>query len=447
MSMKIEFARVLGGAGLVALLAGSALAELPNTTDQEIAALEAQLTAKHAQKAQEVQTHQMSLLVDQAVSDAAERSFYLDGPATIGYTPGKGFTISDRAGDNTLNISFLSQFRYNVNIQNDTPGNAAGNVDGTSAGFEFHRNQFAVTGKLQGKYDYTFRADFGPTGVFTLLDMFIAYEWEPGLTFIAGQMDVPFMHETLVGDGMQLAVDRSTVETLFGAGRTQGIAVKWAPDDYFTFTGAFTDGVGGANTDWNSDPNELAVTGRVDWVFAGDPSQFGDFTANRSQDQGGKIGGAVHYQDGDVGDGATFTSFIGPSPNVFAWTVDAQIEWPGASLYAAVVGNTITPETPGGVETDNFGYMAQGGYYLTEDWEIFGRWEYLDIDGLTDDPMIVTFGANYYMDGHINKCTFDCGIATENIPIGIANDTSVLEVDAAGEDTQFFARAQWQLIF
>ncbi|HEB60670.1 MAG TPA: hypothetical protein ENJ06_02495, partial [Phycisphaeraceae bacterium] len=403
MSMRIEMKKALSGAGLVALIAGSAVADL-TTTDEQIASLEAQLREVKTQKAQEMRQGELNQLVNKVAEDASQRSFYSSGPASLVYNgAGKGFTLSDDGGNNTLNIKMYTQFRYNMNFQNDFDGTP--NVDGTTEGFEFRRNRIIMAGKLQGDFGYFIQTDFGTGGVLGLLDTYFTWSPEPDVTVIAGQLKAPFMWETLVSASKQLTVDRSTVEAIFGAGRTQGVAVAYTGIENMKIVGAFSDGAGQANTDWNSDANEVAFTGRVDYVFAGEMDQFSDFTSNNSSDFGFRLGGAAHYQDGDVGDGATVTNGLKNSPNVFTWTVDAQAEWQGASLYAAIVGQHV--ETEGGASTtiDNYGYMAQGSFYMDDDTELFGRWEYIDLDGATTDPNIFTFGANYYVNGQANKLT------------------------------------------
>lgn len=447
MSMRIECLKALSGAGLVALLAGSAIAE-PTTTADEIAALEAQLKEARTAYAQEQRQEEINDLAAAAAGDAASRSFFVGAPATIGYNgPGKGFGISDEGGNNTLNIKAYSQFRYVYNHQEDFDGSP--NVDGTTNGFEFARNRIGLYGKLMGELDYNILADFGRDGGFTLLDAYFDWDFEQDMTLRVGQMPVPFSYEFFgVGSTSQLAVERSTVDALFGAGRTQGVALIYSGVENLTLIGAVTDGANAVNTPWNGDMADFAITGRADYVFAGDPAQFKDFTSDYSSDFGFRLGGAAHYQDGDVGDGATPGNGLKNGPNVFAWTVDAQAEWQGANLYGAIFGQHIQSEVPGDdSEPDNYGYLAQGGFYFAEDMELFGRWEYFDIDGYAkDEPHIFTVGLNYYLNGQTNKLVTDIGFATEEMTSVFANQSRGTEVDADGEDGQIFFRVQWQLM-
>lgn len=440
---RIECLKALGGAGLVALLAGSAIAE-PNKA-AEITALEQQLQEARADYAQQLRQDELNALTAAAASDAANQSFFVGGPATAGYNgPGKGFGLSDEGGNNTLNVSAYMQFRYLYNYQDDFDG--APNVDGTSEGFEFARNRLVLKGKLMGELDYKIQADFGRTGSFTMLDTYFDWNFEQDMTMRVGQMPTPFTWEFFgVGAANQLTVERSLVDGMLGAGRTQGLAVIYSGIENLTLIGAITDGAGAQNQDWNSDAVDFAITGRADYVFAGDPAQFHDFTSDNSSDFGFRLGGAAHWQDGDVGDGATPGSGLKDAPNVFAWTVDAQAEFQGANLYAAVLANHIDGEAGAG-DADNYGYMAQGGFYFADDMELFGRWEFFDLDGVSDEPNIFTAGLNYYINGQVNKLTADVGFATEEMTGVYASDSRGIEVDASGDDGQIFFRFQWQLM-
>ncbi|MCK4872688.1 MAG: hypothetical protein KAS72_08185 [Phycisphaerales bacterium] len=444
MSAKRESVRLLGAVGLVVALAGSATATMPAA--ERVAAAEAELDAARTEMQQQKRDEQMNLLVDQAVQDAADRSFYLQDTVSVTHTPGKGLLFSDSTGANTLQISFRTQFRYIFNFQTDDDANVGGNVDGTSEGFEFRRNRVLATGTMKEKIGYKVQADFGPMGGFTLLDTYFDYELDEGWSIRAGQFILPFNSELLCGSYVTQAVERSHIDGLFGAGRSQGVMVTYTQEEIM-FRGSFNDGMNSNNTDWNSDANEMAFTARVDWMPFGEWAQFCDYTSNRESEEGLKVGVAMHYQDGDPGDAATPTSLAANGPNVWAWTIDGQFEWPGANLYASVNGLHVYSETAGVADTDNFGFVVGGGYYVTDDTEIFGRWEYMDIDGMSDEPMIFTFGANKYIDGHANKFTVDFGFTTENVPLGLNSDRVALEVDAAGEDFQLFARGQWQLMF
>ncbi|MCK4872847.1 MAG: hypothetical protein KAS72_08995 [Phycisphaerales bacterium] len=415
-----------------------------------MAALRAELDDARAGLEHERRTEQTSLLVDEATRDAVNRSFYLNNSCAVTHIPGKGVKFSDESGENTMRLGFYTQFRYTLNLQADNDTNPAGNVDGTSSGFEFRRTRIYLIGTMKRDIDYCILTDFGPTGMLTVLDANFTHHLNGTWSITAGQFPLPLLNELTIPVALQQVTELTSTLGVLGPGRTQGVNLNYDSED-LRFIASLNDGTGGINTDWNSDASEIALTARGEVRLAGEWDQFLDFTSNRESGTGAVLGAAVHYQDGDVGDGATATSFGAtpgaPAPNILLWTIDGQFEWPGANLYAVVTGRHMDPEVAGVADTDDFTYLLQGGYYLTDDTELFSRLEYIDLDAVSDDPLIVTIGVNKYFAGHANKITVDGGIATENIPLAIASDRVALEVDAAGEKNQFFLRAQWQLVF
>jgi hypothetical protein len=442
MSAQREFARVFGAVGLIAVLAGTTLASSTEATSDRLAAAEAELAAAQKAHDQALRSDQISLLADAAAQDAANHSFYQDGAASITCIPGKGMQIGDANGDNTLRVGFYSQFRYVYNIQeeDDTPG---AEIDGDNGGFEFRRNRIYLTGMMKGDIKYGILADFGPSGSFTLLDAYAGLDLGDGWMLTAGQFRAPFDREFAIGCTKQQMVELSNTFGLFGVGRTQGIMLGYEAEN-FDFNIMLNDGRGQANTDWNSDNTEIAFTGRVQAILAGERSQFADYTSNRDSETGFLLGGAFHYQAGADADARLAGS---PFDDLFSWTVDGQFEFAGGNVAAAVYGSHIDSATSGVDDTDNYGVMVQGGIYLTEKTELVGRWEYFDFDASSDEPNIFTFGVNHYVDGHANKLQADIGFADDTVPTFLASDRTGLEPDAPGEDGQIFIRLQWQLIF
>jgi hypothetical protein len=97
------------------------------------------------------------------------------------------------------------------------------------------------------------------------------------------------------------------------------------------------------------------------------------------------------------------------------WTIDGSLEGAGWNLFAYVVGNHTDPDV--GSSMDQIGIVVQGGYYFTDDWEGFARYEWSDLDtpGL-DDVSILTVGFNRYYAKHTLKWTTDLGYAFDAVP-------------------------------
>lgn len=397
-------------------------------------------------------------LVAEMMSDAQTRSSLLQSGATAGHD-GK-FFLASPDGNFRLNVSGQMQFRYYASfLDDDTP-----DVDDLEFGFENRRTKLNFAGhvfdpnlfyEIQGGFDRN-------GGAFTLEDAFFGYNWDNGFALRAGQFKAPFMREELVSSKYQLAVDRSVLNEEFNQGRSQGIELSYRAD-WFSGYFAFTDGFASANTNFQADPADFALTGRVEFLLGGDWKQFRDFTSPRGSEFGVMIGAAAHYEQAPDVDGNPRAWFL-------PYTVDISVEGDGWNLFGAFVGQHSDNDLPGaaGVEADNFGFVVQGGVYLTEELELFGRYDMIipDDDNVGGDDTfnVITAGINYYLHGHAAKFTLDVAYyidETTGSSLGFMGPNSS-NVDANGgatggntgigmlgsaEEGQFTVRAQFQLLF
>lgn len=426
--------------------------------------------AAHADTAAQTgASDEVRALVAEMLADAQGRSSLLQGGGSAGHD-GK-FFLASADGNFRLNVNGQVQLRTNISMRddgseldadgdgvgdfeedNDADGAADNGIDDFQTGFENRRTKLIFSGhvwspdtfyKLQGNF-----ASDG--GGFELEDAFMGWDMGEGSKIIIGQFKVPLNREEMVASSSQLAADRSLTNEFFNADRTQGVAYKYEADSW-KFTGGFTDGFRQANTESVSDANDYAFTARFEWMWAGAWDQFDDFTSPRGSAYGGMLGVAGHYQHGeDIGDidGDDF----------YAYTFDASMEGDGWNAFAAFIAASTEPEVGDG--TDNFGYVVQGGYYLNDTWELFGRWDHLLLDdeaGLTNDEIkTFTVGVNYYMHGHASKFTLDLNwCLDESFATAFDDDGAATEMFSAtgigyqGDDDadEVYIRAQWQVLF
>ena len=212
---------------------------------------------------------------------------------------------------------------------------------------------------------------------------------------LAGANKLPFARQELISSSRQVGVDRSLVTEFFTLNRSDQVALNYSKDD-IKAAFALSDGGNADFTGFAADAsNDFAVTGRVDWMAIGDDwsaakSEFGGVDQNALF-----IGAAGHYEVAEGG-GAAPVADAG-----FAWTVDALYKTGAWGLTAAVFGNSTSNNGAG--DTDQFGLYAQASYDLGNNWDIFGRWETIDDDGVSaaagDELQAFTLGVNK----HINK--------------------------------------------
>jgi hypothetical protein len=181
----------------------------------------------------------------------------------------------------------------------------------------------------------------------------------------------------------------------------------------FRVTGAISDGAAAANTPFNSSAeSDYAITARVDVKAMGsDWNRFSDETSFQSQTEMAlRVGGGVHFQDGGETGGTI-------DQQIFVYTLDAQIEGGGWNAFGAFYGSTV--DSGGATDTDLFGGILQGGIFVTDQVELFARWNAVFFDssaaagGADDDCHFAEAGVTYYVspESHAFKVSFFAGYA------------------------------------
>jgi hypothetical protein len=295
------------------------------------------------------------------------------------------------------------------------------------------------------------KGDFMSTGGFTLLDCYGQYQMNEDWYVRWGQFKDPFTAEFQFDPGRLQTVDYSWLDSLTGNGYVQGVMAGWDSDN-FRVSGAFSDGatiaVTGPNGSLANTPalaaggNEFAASARAEMIVAGetDWDRFSDMESWAGEEYSVKVGGALHWQDAEYGTGGA------PEVAFFGWTADAHAEFGGANVFAAVSGISTDTNAAGATEFDQFGFLVQGGIFLTEDeLEAFGRYEFYDFDGAVagdDSISMVTLGLNCFWQGHAKKWTNDIVWALDGIPASAANAGIGILGDAGNQEDQIALRSQ-----
>lgn len=402
---------------------------------------------------------QNSLDLDRAYSaelnaDAAARTSQLQG----GTAGNDGFFyVGDGTGNYRLNMSGLLQFRYSTNFRDDQ-----GEPDNDNTiGFSLPRTQLRWHGNIiNPNWKFYIQAEMADES-FELNYAYGQYDFEnmEGGFLRFGQFKLPILSEELIAPEFQLAAERSITNEFFSQQYSQGLMFGYMSDS-FAVHAAFSDGVGTANTSFNSAAEaDFALTARVDVKLEGDWERFDDFTSWRGDDLAARIGGAIHWETtGDT------NPELASEIDFLMYTIDGAVEGNGWNLYAAFIGSNT--DAGGGSDLDNFGALIQGGIYLAEQWELFGRWDALFLDdsiagfptGADDDLHFLTVGVNYYFVpmSHAAKFTLDTVWAVnETSPVSgypgttgsFGPDPRLTQILTDGEDGEFVIRAQVGLAF
>ena len=522
-----KFVGLLAGTAV----AGSAFAasvEANNDAMAQIADLKKEIAELKAQNGDKWLTEQRASeirsVVQDVLSDADTRASLQAAQATAGWN--KGFFLASPDGNFKLNVGGQLQTRWAYNwmsnrdmnnSQVDVAGvptgfNAAG-VSKSAYGFEVRRAklefsghvvdpswQYAVTMAYQqffGQNNDPASANFAGGGGVSQGDNFaggiglenayVKKDLGNGFSVQVGQFKSPFLREWLVSSKYQLAVERSIASAMFNTGWTQGIQANWNNDNLRAMV-SYNDGANNANLGSISGSNvndgafanntgsgfvQWAFTGRVEFMAFGNWAQFDDLTSFRGEAAGLLVGGGINWQRGgqqsnltNVG-GAAVPANGNADGEFFSWTVDATWDLGGANIFAAWMMNTSYSLPGGQGDINSYGVVIQGGYFLTDDIELFARWEWMNAvnkntnvagDNISDNSAnsafvnnIGTIGANWYISKNVkwttdfavswNPVVFQTGLFGQNIA------GADYRTEGANGGGQLVFRSQLQLLF
>jgi hypothetical protein len=387
---------------------------------------------------------ELRALVADVLADADSRSSLLqEGSATAGWD-GHPFLASGGADGNfRLELEGRTQYRYILNRQDDEAEDAGG--DTTRAGFEARRVRTIFSGHVvDPSITYKVQATFNRGGgAFILEDAFIQKDFENGVYLRGGQFRPPLTREAIVSTFRTTTVERSIAHGAIELARTQGIEIGWS-NDTVGLRGSFHDGDAGQNTSALARDTEFAISGRAEWIAVGEApwKQFNDFTGWRGDSFGLLLGAGALYQRGEFGSPGD-----PDRADDFRWTLDAQMEFSGAHVFASVGGREVDSDS-GAADADILIATIEGGVFVTDDVEAFARFEWGDDDS-EDDLLVLTLGATRFWKKHDVKWTTDIGYGFDAVSATFASSGAGWREDASGlgSDGQIVLRTQLQLCF
>jgi hypothetical protein len=444
---------LLAGASALTLTGVSVadtLAEV--STDARIAALEAEVARLRGDDLHEHRAAEIRAMVHDVLADADTRASLLSQGMTAGYDG--GFMVGSSDGNFQLKMTGQVQTRFVINSRDS---GALTSDEKTDWGFEMRRTKVQFAGHVvDPSWRYQIRGAFNRgNGAFQLEDAFIEKRLDGGWAIRAGQFKAPFLREELVSSGRQLAVERSLLNERYNQDYSRGIQVGYSQDQ-FRLWAMLNTGHGADQTAWAGDlgntryggalgtDREFGLSGRVEFLAAGNWNQFGDFISAPGSEYGVMIGAALAYDhDGDGPTDGMGNFGNGDSNNVFAATLDATVKGDAWALYAA----GIYYRFDGPTNRDEYGLLVQGSYAFNADWDVFGRYEWADTDiGGAEKLSVITVGVNRYFARHAMKWTTDIGYSINEIESTFANGGAGWRTDA-GDDGQIVIRTQLQLLF
>lgn len=346
-----------------------------------------------------------------------------------------------------LKIGVQVQARYQYNKRDE----ASLGDDDTTMGFSMRRVKVGVEGNvtdnIKGKVKFAFSRSSGNAA---LEDAYLKWAINDDVTLKVGQFKQGLIREENVSSSKQLAAERSAVNETFNQHFSQGVEAHFGGDNWRGLVG-FTDGQRTASTAFNSmSESDYALNTRFEFLF-GEASwgQFKQFTSFRGSNQGSMLGAAIAFQSmGDTNPSAAMTSEMTTATLDYSFVAD------GWNFYLA--GIWQSNDGGAGTETDDFGVVAQGGYFVSDQDELFARWDVVMADESNapadEDFNALTFGWNHYMipGSHAAKFTLDVNYyldATADNAIVSTSSSGGHNLQSSSEDGQFGITAQMQILF
>ena len=341
------------------------------------------------------------------------------------------------------------------------------------------------------------------TGSLDVLDAYVTFDLTNDWSVRFGQFKLPFSRERLVSVQNRLAATNSFVDDIMGLNRSQGVELSTRGDDLAwavaisdggtdnllagisNNSGYFPVGTAPVNTPYWDQQADFAITSRVEFKIAGTWDEYGEMTSPPGEAEGILVGLAGHYQ---IGSRPTTDGYTPPFPGVASnqtlftsagnnqWlNLTADVTWNlgGASLFGAIYysnsetkwsvesfgpGNNVGKPTIAG-SANLLGILVQGSFYLSEKWEVYGRYQYLDplnkpslrpLSGTAVFPdeqaslNAISVGANWYLDGQDLKWTFELGYAFNTVGPTLATPENGFRPTVSGYELVLMTQLQLQ---
>ncbi|MCE2881740.1 MAG: OprO/OprP family phosphate-selective porin [Planctomycetaceae bacterium] len=444
-------------------------------------------------------------VVSDVLADGSLRTSLAGDGATAGYDKSKGFFLASADGNYSLAVKGELQFRWlfdrrDIGSETAASGSPSNTTDEDTRGFEFRRARITLTGNvIDPSWTYEVKMSTNRTAAASnnsyLDDAWIAKSLGDGFSMKAGQFPAPFLREQQQSAFGQLTVERSLVNEAFSIFKPQGVEISWAGDsvrvsgfygDTFRANATEPYAVSGSaaapfnsgaafgvptsqNTGLGVNPSDYSFAARAEWKPEGEWKQFRQASSFRGDAKSVLFGVAGYAQALPE-----VSNTNGATPDtMWSATADATFGFGGANLFAMGVYRSVTlheaqPVRGGGSDDslEQWGALVQGGMFMTDNVELYARYEIGDtdtdqyrvqatsLDANGENLSLATLGLNWWPEGTKNKgikITGDFGYAFDPIVDFAASGAGWLgdytESGDGTSDGQWVIRTQLQFVF
>ena len=306
---------------------------------------------------------------DEAETESASESEEDDRNVRVAYDGALVVSVDDWF---TLTLAGLLQARYTVNYRTDPPTDpfTLEREKQVAQGFDVARARFDLGIGLTEFVALFMRIGVAAGGDFSFQKAFLDLKWKY-FRIRSGLFMQPTIVEGFLGPTQLYFLDYSIVENVFSPGSSAGVMFTYLRKRFSINAGA-SNGLRTGFSEIRDPANaDFAFTVRTEyaWGEAG-LTGFNSLISRRGTPFAVRLGGALHYQDGGRTQGSL-------PAKIAIGTVDVSLRGNGWSvLFAAAVGQDATDATPSNEagELVSSGVTLVGGYFVTEDIHVFGRY-------------------------------------------------------------------------
>jgi phosphate-selective porin OprO/OprP len=331
----------------------------------------------------------------------------------------KGFEFETADGRFLLQLQARLQFRISHPFDSD-PVTFQEITDNDDLSFAVRRARLKVGGHaFETWLKYYFEYGLASSA---LLNFEAKVEKFQALSLHVGQWKVEYNRERMISSGKQQTADRSILTYPFTIDRQQGISMYGrlqggGAADFSYWAGVFSGNGRGERGD-----DEFPMwTGRLQWNAFGRPVPFSGSDLERTQDPAfnlalaGATNRSPYTRFSQAGGGQLpgFDDGVEGQYRVNQAVLETALMWKGISWQQELHWKEIDDRVNGGT-TELLGNLVQIGYFFGEilsfvppQLELAGRYALFDPDrdAEADNRQELTFAANWFFHGHLNKLT------------------------------------------
>ncbi len=362
---------------------------------------------------------------------------------TAGYakTGGNGFFIRDKEDQFRLNIGAYTQTRYNMNWRDSSSGG-----NNFSRGTSMNRTRIFFEGKYTDQYGYHFRLNMNNSDDVELVVGYLKRNFDENWSMRVGAQFMALSREDWMYAQDVLGLEYSPNDFTFATGSSVGIQPHYQAKKQRFWLGVSNGAFGHKEEFPSTSTADIMLTSRYEYQLVGENwAVWDDLVGRRGRERGILLGVAGAYQR-DWKDSSTGTAAEKSSELI------TDISFNGDGYQVLVSGTWLWLEPKVGQDFNNYGLLAQGGYFIAEPWQLYGRYDLIspgDMPGNQDTFNALAVGINYFPFAWTNRWKFsgEAGYLFESLDKTIVAPSGSLGWLASDEDGQWNLRFQAQFGF